>query len=127
MEGRTVVIPKTENPRAADHRPITCLNTMYKLITSIVNSELQHHESFHKYMQLDQRGGMPGSAGCIDNVLIDKAILEDATKKNKNLSCTWIDVKKGPLIASHVWLIKVLKMHKINEKLVAFVENVMRS
>ena len=28
---------------------------------------------------------------------------------------------------SHVWLIEVLKMHKINEKLVAFVENVMRS
>ena len=67
---------------------------MYKLITSIVNSELQRHESVHKYMQLDQRGGMPGSMGCIDNLLIDKAILEDATKNNKNLSCNWIEVKK---------------------------------
>lgn len=102
VEERTVLIPKTENPGAADHWPITCLNTMYKLITSIVNSELQHHESIHKYMQLDQRGGVPGSKGCIDNLLIDKAILEDATKNNKNLSCTWL-TKKRPLIASYMF------------------------
>ena len=70
---------------------------------------------------------MPGSMGCIENRLIDKAILEDATKNNKNLSCTWIDVKKAFGSVSHVWLIEVLKMHKINEKLVDFVENVMRS
>ena len=69
--------------------------TMYKLIRSIVNSELQHHESVHKYMQLDQGEGTPGSMGCIDNLLIDKPILEDVTKNNKNLSSTWIDVKKG--------------------------------
>ena len=128
VEGRTVLIPKTENPGAADHRPITCLNTMYKLIMSIVNSELQHHESIHKYMQLDQRGGMPGSMMCIDNLLIDKVILEDARKNSKNLSCTWIDVKKAFDGVSHVWLIEVLKMHRISEKLVvAFAENVMRS
>ena len=86
VEERTILIPKTENPGAANHRPITCLNTMYKLITPIVNSEIQHHQSVHKYMQLDKRGGMPGSMGCIDNLLIDKAILEDATKNNKDLS-----------------------------------------
>ena len=127
VEGKAVLIPKTENPGAADHRPITCLNTMYKLITSIVNWEIQQHELDHKYMQIDQRGGMPGSMGCIDNLLIDKTILEDATKNTKNLSCTWIDVKKAFDSVSHTWLIEVLRMHKINEKLVAFVQNVMRS
>ena len=127
VEGRTVLIPKTDNPGAADHRPITCLNTTYKLITSIVNSELQHHESVHKYMLQDQRGGMPGSMGYIDNLLIDKAILEDATKNSKNLSCTWINVKKAFDSVSHVWFIEVLKMHTMNEKIVAFAENVMRS
>ena len=127
VEGRTVLIPKTDNPGAADHRPITCPNATYKLITSIVNSELQHHESVHKYMLQDQRGGMPGSMGYIDNLLIDKAILEDATKNNKNLSCTWINVKKAFDSVSHVWFIEVLKMHTMNEKIVAFVESVMRS
>ena len=65
--------------------------------------------------------------GCIDNPLIDKAILKDDTKNNKNLSSTWIDVEKAFDSVSHVWLIEVLKMQKINEKLVAFVENVMKS
>jgi len=77
---------------------------MYTLITSIVNSELQHYESVHKYMQLDQRGGTPGSMGCIDNLPIDKAILEDATKNSKNLSCTWIYVKKAMEISYLLYL-----------------------
>ena len=92
VEGKTVLIPKTENPGAADHRPITYLNTMYKLITSIVNWEIQQHELDHKYMQIDQTGGMPGSMGCIDNLLIHKTILEDPAKNTKNLQCTWFDV-----------------------------------
>lgn len=107
VKGRTVVIPKTENPGRADHQPITCLNTMHKLIMSIVSSELQHHESVHKYMPLDQRGGMPGSMGRIDNLLIYKAILEDATKNSKNLSCTFIDLKEAFDSVSHVWLITI--------------------
>jgi len=44
---------------------------------------------------------MPGSMGCIDNLLIDKAILEDATKNNKNLSCIWIELKKAFDSVSH--------------------------
>lgn len=56
---------------------------------------------------------MPGSMGCIDNLLIDKAILEDHTKNNKNLSSTWIDVEKAFDSVSHVWLIEVLKMHQL--------------
>ena len=70
---------------------------------------------------------MPGSMWCIDNLFIDKAILENATKSIKNLSGPWIDVKKALDSVSHVWLIEVLKMPKINEKLVAFVENMMKS
>ena len=70
---------------------------------------------------------MPGSTGCIDNLLIDKAILEDATKNSKNLSFTLIDVKEAFDGVSHVWLIEVLIMHKINEKLVAFVDDMMKS
>lgn len=126
-EGKNTLNTKIQVPGRADHRPITCRNTMQKIIMSIVNSELQHHESVHKYMQLDQRGGMPGSMGRIDNLLIDKAILEDATKNSKNLSFTLIDIKEAFDSVSHVWLIEVLIMHKINKKLVAFVDNVMKS
>ena len=126
-EGRTVMIPKKENPKAQDFRPITCLNTMYKLITSVINVELESHLSKYHLMQLDQRGGVKGSMGCVDNLLIDKAILEDACKNKKNLSCLWIDVKKAFDSVSHAWLSMVLKDHGINKKLSYFIENIIKS
>ena len=42
--------------------------------------------------------------GCIDNLLIDKAILEDAQSNRKNISCVWVDVKKAFDSVSHAWL-----------------------
>ena len=96
------MIPKKENPMSAqEFQPITCLNAMYKLITSLINNELQSHLSKYSLMQLDQRGGVKGFMGCIDNLLIDKAILEDAKKNKKNLSRLWGDAKKAFDSVSH--------------------------
>lgn len=38
---RRVMIPKKDKPSASDYRPITCLNTLYKLITSVIDRFLQ--------------------------------------------------------------------------------------
>lgn len=38
---RSVMIPKKDKPSASDYRPITCLNTLYKLITSVIDRFLQ--------------------------------------------------------------------------------------
>lgn len=127
-EGRTRMLPKKDNPTSAqDFRPITCLNTMYKLITSIINNELQEHLTKFNLMQLDQRGGTKGSMGCVDNLLIDKAILEDASKNKKNLSCLWVDVKKAFDSVSHAWLLTVLHDHGINKRLVSFINAIIKT
>lgn len=54
-EGKCIMIPKTENPKAKDHRPITLLNTMYKLVTSVIDARLRKHQEQYNYMQIDQR------------------------------------------------------------------------
>ena len=44
MAGVTFLIPKnenTENPKS--YRPVTCLPTMYKLITSLISRRMQKH------------------------------------------------------------------------------------
>ena len=61
---------------------------------------------------------------CIDNSLIDKVLLEDATKNAKNISCVWIDVKKAFDSVAHNWLVTVLKDHGVNRKLVCFIEKI---
>ena len=61
----------------------------------MIDHQLQVHEDKNNLMQIDQIGGKAKSMGTIDNLLIDKMILEDAHFHKKNLSCTWVDIKKA--------------------------------
>ena len=75
--GRTVMLNKDGEESAANKRPITCLNTMYKLFTKIIGTFLINHNMKYDLIQLDERGGKARSLGSIDNLFIDKAVLED--------------------------------------------------
>ena len=54
--GRTVMLNKDGEESAANKRPITCLNTMYKLFTKIIGTFLINHNMKYDLIQLDQRG-----------------------------------------------------------------------
>ena len=120
--GRSVMVPKKVNPSASDCRPITCLNTLYKLITSVIDHLLEIHEDKNNLMQIDQRGGKAKSMGCVDNLIIDKMILEDAHFNKKNLSCSWIDIKKTFDSVSHEWITKALEIHGVNADLIHLIK-----
>ena len=51
--GRTVMLNKDREESAANKRPITCLNTMYKLFTKIIGTFLINHNMKHDLIQLD--------------------------------------------------------------------------
>eukprot|EP00795_Rhopilema_esculentum_P016920 gene16920-8408_t len=115
LEGRCGLHPKKLQPKAPDHRPITCLNTMYKSITSLVGEYLPL-----KTLQMDQRGGRPGVMGCTDNMLIDKMILEDAKMNKNNLSMVWTDdIGKEVRKATRLMLQQLLQQLKGNIQLPA--------
>ena len=118
---------KKENPAPQDHKPITCLNNIYKVVTSIINEALKSHEKFQQLLQLDQRESKPGSMGCIDNLLLDKAILEDAKRNRKSLSCTWIDIQKPYDSVSHNWLIRILEMHGLERTVINIIEKIVKT
>ena len=123
---RTVMIKKQENPAPQDHRPITCLN-IYKVVTSVINEALKSSEKFQQLLQLDQRGSKPGSMGCIDNLLLDNAILENAKRNRKNLLCTWIDIQKAYDSVSHNWLIRILEMHGLERTMIKILEKIVKT
>jgi len=57
ITGSTRLIPKNVN--ATDpkyYRPITCLPTMYKLLTSILANRMYHHFATNKSLVPEQRG-----------------------------------------------------------------------
>ena len=121
--GRSVMVPKKDNPSASDFRPITCLNTLYKLITSVIDRFLQSHEERYHLRQIDQREGKAKTMGCVDNPLIDKMVLEDAHYQKKNLSCSWVDVKKAFDSVSHQWIIRTLEMRWIHNSLIHLIKS----
>lgn len=85
--GQVILIPKnadTENPK--NWRPIACLPSMYKLLTSVLANVLYNHCSSNNIMAAEQRGCRRGARGCKDHLMVNKAILEDAHTSQKNLS-----------------------------------------
>ena len=96
-----MMIKKQENPAPQeDHRPLTSFNNIYKVVTSVINEALKSHEKFQQLLQLDQRGSKPDSMGCIDNLLLDKAILEDAKRNRKIVHAPGLTFKR-PMTRSH--------------------------
>ena len=85
---------------------------MYKTIAPVIDSKVKEHQNKRQHMQTDQRGCAKGSMVCIDNLIIDKATLDEARDRNNNLSCTWTDEEKAFDSINHEWLALSLEMHK---------------
>ena len=94
--GTTYLLPKndeTNNPK--NYRPITCLPTMYKILTSILSDRAYKHLTINNLLPVEQKGCSKGSYGCKDQLLINKAIIEMTKSKKRNLTTAWIDYKKA--------------------------------
>ncbi|WP_165309806.1 hypothetical protein, partial [Enterobacter cloacae complex sp. 4DZ3-17B2] len=102
VEGRTTLIPKSgdlSDPR--NHRPITCLNTLYKLFTNILNERIEKSVKPVWQRIVEQRGCKMGVSGCKDNLLIDRCVCQDAVQYKRNLSIAWLDYMKAYDSTSH--------------------------
>ena len=110
--GRTLLIPKEGEWDTANQRPITCLNTTYKLMTSLMVPYVDNHLEQTGLLQKDQRGAREGVSGCLDNLLIDKVIMEDVKERRRNMACAWIDVRKAYDSVNYSVLKRILNMHK---------------
>ena len=119
-EGITYLLPKTEetkNPK--NYRPITCLPTMCKILTSIIAERTYTFLNEHQLLPSEEKGCKKGRYGCKDQLLINKMILEDCKTKKKNLSTAWIDYKKQAeeTTTKYAKRIKQMARNKTNEKL----------
>lgn len=124
--GKVILIPKseeTQNPK--NWRPIACLPTMYKLLTSVIANELYRHCESNNIIAPEQRGCRRRARGCKDHLMINKSILEDAHTSKKNLSTAWVDYRKAFDSVSHEWLLKVLDLYECPDAVKSFLLMVM--
>jgi len=74
-QGRTVLLPKTEElGNEKNYRPITCLNTCYKIFTGMIGNYMQEHAARNDIWDRSQLGTCSGVLGTVDQLIIDRAI-----------------------------------------------------
>ena len=60
--------------------------------------------------------------GCIEQLLLNKSILNRVKQRKRNLITIWLDYQKAFDSIPHDWMIQSLRLPKIPEKLVTTIE-----
>ncbi|PZC73245.1 hypothetical protein B5X24_HaOG209892 [Helicoverpa armigera] len=123
-QGVTYMIPKdindTVNP--AKYRPITCLQTLYKILTACISEVMYTHLTTHNILAEQQKGCRKNSQGCKEQLIIDAITTNSAVKSKKEIHAMFIDYQKAFDSVPHSWLLHVLNIYKIHPTLKQFLE-----
>ncbi|XP_044764407.1 uncharacterized protein LOC123320972 [Coccinella septempunctata] len=117
--GITIMLPKKGNlAMPQNYRPITCLPSAYKILTSTLSFKINNHLTKNNIMAWEQNGCRRKGRGSKELLVIDHNITKQAKKKLKNISMAWIDYQKAFDSVPHSWLIEVLSIYKVNKQVI---------
>ena len=121
---RTSLLPKNKETHIAkNYRPIACLNIMYKLYTSCLNSFISDHVYKNNIITQEQTAGKRGVWGTLEQLLINKNIMNEVRRMRRHLTTIWLDDSKAFDSILHSWLIKSLKLAKVPDNIINAIEN----
>ena len=123
----TYLLPKvseTNNPR--NYRPIICLSTTCKQLTSIITERTYSFLEQKELQPYEQKGCQKGSYECKDQLLINRMIIANCHKKKRSLSTAWIDYRKVFNSVPHSWILKSLDIYKVLPVIINFFKNSMK-
>ena len=94
--GSTVLIPKSKDlSDEKNYHPITCLNTSYKLLTRLVDKFMKNHAIENNIWDDGQLGAAEGVLGTVDQLTIDRCIMEEVKTQHRNLAVAFYDYRKA--------------------------------
>ncbi|XP_059054545.1 uncharacterized protein LOC131848640 [Achroia grisella] len=124
--GITHLAPKTDDTAdPSKYRPITCLTTIYKTLTSVLSAKISRHVYENKILSSAQNGCRGGSRGSKELLLIDAVAGQVVKRNRRNFSAAWIDYKKAFDSVPHSWLRRILELYKIDGTVRVFLETCM--
>ena len=107
--GRTVQIPKTKDlSNEQKYRPITFLNTSYKIMPGLIGKYMREHAIVNSIWDEGLLGAMEGVLGTVDQLIIDKCIMEKVKTYHRNLAVAFYEYQKTCGKEHHEWTIRVL-------------------
>ena len=87
---------------------------MYKILSSIVTSWMFHQINANKIIPNEQKGNASNTYGTINQLIIDKMVMDNVKLKQRNVSTAWMDYKKAFDSVPQDWIIQTLKIHKFD-------------
>ena len=100
--------PKTEGLRnEGNYRPITCLNTCYKIFTGMIGNYMKEHAERNNTWNRSQLGTGSGVLETVDQLIIDNAIMDEVRNQQRNLAVAFYDYQKAYDMVRHDWMIRV--------------------
>ena len=87
---------------------------MYKILSSIITSRTSHHIDATKIIPNEQKRNSSNTYGTIDQLIINKMVMDNLKLKKRKISTAWIDYKKAFDSVPHDWITKTLKIHKFD-------------
>ena len=125
--GKTFLIPKTNRlDLPSEYRPITCLNTIYKIYTGLIAGYLKRHVMVNEVWDKEQLGARENVLGTIDQLLIDQCIMEEVKQYQRNLAVAYYDYKKAYDYVQHDWLLRILDWMNIPKGVIKLLSEMMK-
>ena len=107
-QGRNPMLHKTEDlSNEREYRPITCLNTCYKIFTGMLGRYMKEHADRNNIWDRSQLGTRLGVLGTVDQLIVDSAIMDEVREKKRNLAVAFYDYQKAYDMVRHDWMERV--------------------
>ena len=123
--GRTSLLQKDKSKGnvASNHRPITCLPLMWKLLTGVIADQIYAHLDQEKWLPEEEKGCRKGSKGTNDLLYIDRAVIKEVTSRKNVSAMSWIDYKKAFDMVPHSGIIECLDLFGVAENIKSLLIN----
>lgn len=126
--GRVVSIPKKENANSPDQfRPITCTNSMYKLVTGVLCEYLKCYCDKWELIPKEQRAIRSGNWACTEAHIVDNTIRDKVKYDGQRVGLAWFDYAKAYDSISHDYLIFVLQKLGFPSQVYKCIMNIMQT
>ena len=128
-KGKTTLIQKypLKGTSPNNYRSITCLRLMLKILASQIREEIYDWLIRRGLFPEEQKGYRNGSRDTGEPLYIDWHFLNESKTRQKNLAMAWIDNKKSYDMVPQSWIINCLKMYRISDEIIAFIEKTMKT
>ena len=100
---------------------------MWKILTAQIKKEIYNSLTSRRVFPEEQKGYYKESISTGELLYIDQYILNDSKTRRKNLAMACIDFKKAYDMVPQSWIINCLKMYKISDEVINFIEKTMKT